>query len=245
MPDAVPPTTAISLEGRHVRLRPITRADYGFLWECRCHPDILYLWMSGRTLPSFEQYVYELETAMAGTILTMLVVETRTNPHPVGFVFAYEHNVYDRNVFWSVAVHPAYTNVGWGAEASLLFLDYLFAFFDLRKVSSEVYAFNEHSLRLLLRMGAHEEGRFLGHRYYQGAYHDVVRLAATRADWERARIKLTAILARRTRNDSESRAADARHSTTTSQNAAGVLADLEPVMVTPATFHNGNGHGTQ
>jgi RimJ/RimL family protein N-acetyltransferase len=227
----------ITLSGPSVRLRPVTHEDYGFLWECRCHPDILYLWTAGRTLPSFEQYARELDTMLAGKILTLFLIETRTDPHPVGFIFAYDYNAYDRNVFWSLALHPAYTNVGRGVEASLLFLDYLFAFFDLLKVSSEVYAFNHHSLRVLLRMGAHEEGRFLGHRYYQGAHHDVVRIAATRAEWERARQKLVAILARRPRATGAGRAVGV------GRPAALAPVAVAPVAVAPDGHLNGNGNG--
>ncbi|HEX8036196.1 MAG TPA: GNAT family protein [Ktedonobacterales bacterium] len=193
-PMAVAP---VSLDGRFARLRPITQADYGFLWECRCHPEIMYLWMQGRTLPTFEQYVNELESAMRGTILQMMMIETRDDPHPVGFIFAYDYNRWDRHTFFTIAIHPAYTGFGWGAEATLLFLNHLFAYMDLRKIYMEIYEFNNSSLAPLLRAGAHEEGRFRAHRYYQGAYHDVIRLAATREEWSETGAKLAMLLAPR------------------------------------------------
>ncbi|HEY7342839.1 MAG TPA: GNAT family protein [Ktedonobacterales bacterium] len=183
------PVSAISLDGHRVRLRPITRDDYGFLWECRSHPEIMHLWTQGSTLPSFEQYVQQLDATLAGHTLTLLIIELRTTPESIGFVYAYDYNPFDKYVFWSVAIHPAYTNIGWGVEASLLFLNYLFTYFDLHKVCSDQYAFNQRSIRILLRSGAEEEGRFRAQRYYQGAYHDVIRLAGTRAQWEKTRQK--------------------------------------------------------
>jgi RimJ/RimL family protein N-acetyltransferase len=242
-PESVSP---ISLEGRFVRLRPITREDYGFLWECRCHPDIMHLWMQGRTLPSLEQYSKELDVALSGTILTMLMIQALPSGRTVGFVFAYDHNPYDRYASWTIVMHPAYVNVGWGFEASMLFLDYLFTFFDLRKVCADIYAFNRHSLRLLLRMGAHEEGRFLEHRYYQGAYHDVIRLAATRAEWGRARPKLDAILARRHPRESSFRGDDGRHllvQRSEATEATEALEALAPVVAPPAAEGVGNSNG--
>jgi hypothetical protein len=147
-------------------------------------------------LPTLEQYSRELDSLLSGKILTMLLMETKTHSHPVGVVYAHDYNPYDRTLYWSIAVHPAYVNFGWGAEAGILFCDYLFTYFDLRKLSMDIYAFNPHSLRLVLRMGAHEEGRFLEEHYYQGAYHDVIRVAITRADWERSRERLVTVFAR-------------------------------------------------
>lgn len=185
-----PAVSAITLDGHRVRLRPITRQDYGFLWECRSHPEIMHLWTQGSTLPTFEQYAQQLDNTLAGHTLTLLLIELRSSPEPIGFVYAYDYNPFDKYVFWTVALHPAYSNTGWGVEASWLFLNYLFTYFDLHKVCSDQYAFNQRSISILKRSGAVEEGRFKAQRYYQGAYHDVIRLAGTREQWEKTRHKV-------------------------------------------------------
>lgn len=190
--------SAISLDGPSVRLRPITRADYGFLWECRTHPEILYLWMQGRTLPTFEQYTQELDGALSSKFLTTLLIETRQGGNPLGYVFAYDFSAFDHTAFISIVIHPAYVQYGWAAQASVLFLNYLFTYFDLRKVSLELFAFNQLAMEPLLRLGAHVEGRFRGQRYYQGAYHDVIRLAVMHEDWDQIGPILTGALARPT-----------------------------------------------
>lgn len=188
--------SAISLDGPSIRLRPITRADYGFLWQCRTHPDILYLWMQGRSLPTFEQYTQELDGSLSGKFLTTLLIETLSGSAPVGYVVAYDFSPFDHTTFINIVIHPTYVQYGWAAEASILFLNYLFTFFDLRKASMEVFAFNHLALEPLLQMGAHVEGRFLGQRYYQGAYHDVIRLAIMREEWDQIAPRLKAALAR-------------------------------------------------
>jgi hypothetical protein len=73
---------------------------------------------------------------------------------------------------------------GWAAEAVLLFFNYLFAYFDLRKAQLEVFAFNQYLLAPLTEIGVRVEGRFLAQRYYQGRYHDVVRLAVLHEEWD-------------------------------------------------------------
>ena len=188
--------STISLDGPSIRLRPITRADYGFLWQCRTHPDILYLWLQGRSLPTFEQYSQELDGLLSGKFLTTLLMETHDGSAPVGYVFAYDFSPFDHTTFINIVIHPNYVQYGWAAEASILFLNYLFTFFDLRKVSMEVFAFNQLALEPLLQMGARIEGRFLGQRYYQGAYHDVIRLAVMHEDWNQVAPMLKAALTR-------------------------------------------------
>jgi RimJ/RimL family protein N-acetyltransferase len=218
--DNLSPVSAISLDGHRVRLRPITREDYGFLWECRSHPEIMHLWTQGSTMPSFEQYAQQLDASLAGHTLTLLIIELRTTPESIGFIYAYDYNPFDKYVFWSVAIHPAYSNVGWGVEASWLFLNYLFTYFDLHKVCSDQYAFNQRSISILRRSGAEEEGRFKAQRYYQGAYHDVIRLAGTRAQWEKTRQKQQKVFSPR-----QARA------TTSIKTPTGSAAPSEPVSV--------------
>jgi RimJ/RimL family protein N-acetyltransferase len=142
--------------------------------------------MQGRTLPTFEQYVRELDRSLGGSVVTMLMIEPVTDAHPIGFVFAYDNNPFDKYLYWTIALHPAFTHAGWGAEAAVLFLNYLFTYFDIRMAYSDHFAFNFHSARLLLRTCGHEEGRFIAQRYYQGAFHDVIRISITREDWYRA-----------------------------------------------------------
>lgn len=140
----------------------------------------MHLWSQGSTLPSFELYSRQLDALLSGHALVMLMIELPSTHEPIGFVYAYDYNPYDKYVFWTIALHPAYMRVGWGAEASWLFLNYLFTYFDIHKACSEHYAFNQHSMRILIRCGAVEEGRFRAHRYYQGGYHDVIRVASWR-----------------------------------------------------------------
>jgi RimJ/RimL family protein N-acetyltransferase len=184
----------ISLDGRYVRLRPITRADYGFLWQCRSHPDVMHLWTSGRSIPGFEQYTQEIEAGLAGQFLTLLLIETADGQRPVGFVFAYDYSASDRYAFFNIVLAPPFSQFWWGAEAVYLFLDYLFGFFDLRKACAEVFDFNEHPVALLLRSGAAQEGRFRQQHYYQGRYHDVIRVGLLSEEWVTSREQLAKLL---------------------------------------------------
>ncbi len=72
---------------------------------------------------------------------------------------------------------------GLGAEAVLVFLDYLFAYFPFRKVYAEVYDFNRGSLGPLRSGGFHEEGRLTRHTWFGDRHWDLHVLGLFRDEW--------------------------------------------------------------
>lgn len=75
---------------------------------------------------------------------------------------------------------------GYGTEAKMLLLGHAFRRLNLYKVYSEVYAFNERSLRCQKRCGYIEEARLRECIFRDGSYHDLVILTATRESFEAA-----------------------------------------------------------
>lgn len=86
-----------------------------------------------------------------------------------------------------------YQGKGYGPEAKMLLLEYAFNTLNLRKVCSNVFEFNEYSLKYSARCGYQEEGRLKKHIYAKGQYWDKVQLAVFREDfmplWEEFRAK--------------------------------------------------------
>jgi len=73
---------------------------------------------------------------------------------------------------------------GCGTEAKLLLLHHAFHVKGLRKLSSEVKAFNANSLGHLLKCGYRIIGRRKQHRFHEGRYADEILLEVFRADFE-------------------------------------------------------------
>jgi len=78
----------------------------------------------------------------------------------------------------------AFWGKGYGSEAKMLMLAFAFRTLSLRKVYSDVIAFNERSLRYSLGMGHKVVGRRRDHWYREGRYWDDILLELFRADWE-------------------------------------------------------------
>jgi RimJ/RimL family protein N-acetyltransferase len=77
---------------------------------------------------------------------------------------------------------------GYASEAIHLVLAYFFRELRYQKVNVEVYAFNEPSLRLHLRLGFREEGRLRRMIRTAGAYHDEIILGMTVEEFEAGRL---------------------------------------------------------
>jgi len=73
---------------------------------------------------------------------------------------------------------------GYGTEAMLLLLSHAFQMLGLRKLTSEVKAFNARSLGHLLKCGYRIVGRYTKQDYHYGSYVDRILLEVFREDWK-------------------------------------------------------------
>ncbi len=75
---------------------------------------------------------------------------------------------------------PSHRDRIYGGEAVLAFGDYAFSYYKFRKVYAEVFGFNQFVLESLLSHGFVEEGRLLGHTFWNGQFWDLHQLAIYR-----------------------------------------------------------------
>jgi RimJ/RimL family protein N-acetyltransferase len=87
-------------------------------------------------------------------------------------------------VYFAVTAFGSYLGTGLAIEGSLLFLNYLFSTWRIRKVyvetTPEALARYASGLSLL-----REEGRLIDHEYLKGAYHDHMTYAIYRRDFHK------------------------------------------------------------
>jgi len=174
-------------------LRPISREDYPKFFQWRTDADNLHLWSSRRKIPTWEQFVAEFEADLHTTV-TLLILRKRDH-EPIGFLQAYNLNQADGWTYFLAYLVPEARIIGYGAEALVLFGDYMFSYFPIRKVYADVYEYNEYGLRSLLKGGFVEEGRSLRHVWHGDRYWDLIHLGYFREDWERLKPQIYRILA--------------------------------------------------
>lgn len=168
---------AVTLSGRLVRLRPISRDDYPALFGWRSSLETVHMLNFRRRVGTYEEFVRELEGVLAGGML--LLVEEGKGGRPVGYVLAHNINPWEGWLMVGMYVEPQYRYRGHGGEAALLCVDALFRWFPLREIMTEIYEFAEPLLRMARAMGFEEAGYLPGHYWHEdrnwgSALHGVV-----------------------------------------------------------------------
>lgn len=177
----------ISCQGRWVKLRPLSRADYLTFFRWRADIESLHLWSPERRVPTFEEYAEELDRFL-NTTVTLLILTGRDEA--IGFVQVYHLSYINGWCRFLIYVDQEHRNRGYVLEAVLLFGDYIFSNFNFRKVYADVFEYNRAVLKMLRSAGFVEEGCLKEHVFFDGRFWALYHLALYRHDWERLRDRL-------------------------------------------------------
>jgi RimJ/RimL family protein N-acetyltransferase len=167
--------------GRFVALRSVREADLPFLFALLTDPVVGTRWRFRGAQPRPEAF----ERLLWDGVLTQLLVEGAHDNIARGLVSCYGANLNSGTANVAVALVPGSSGVGLGTEAFVLFLDYLFSTWTLRKCYLEVPAFNLRQFSSAVGRYFHLEGVLRAHEYYGGRWYDSAILACYRDDLRR------------------------------------------------------------
>lgn len=173
--DAVSPVRT----GRHTRVRPVAPADYEWLYTVALHTPAGSRWRLHGEIPTYEQFM----STMLGGAKATCVIEDATG-RLLGMVQLWHHDALSRHAQITAFLSPEAEGRGWPLEGVLLFVDYAFTAFDLRKIYVEALEPELDSYRSLVGSLLREEGRLRDHQYLFGRYVDGYLLALYRADFD-------------------------------------------------------------
>lgn len=170
------------LVGERVELQPLDPEHYPFVRALELHPERLATYRHRATTPSPEAFVQRLWNG----VLTQFVVVDRDARRPLGIVAAFAADFRNANA------QIAFVSAGEGdfvagvfLDGVELFVDYVFAHFDLRKLYAHTLEPNLRRLSRLVGEVVQCEGVLREHEYLGGRWVDLHVLAVHRADWER------------------------------------------------------------
>jgi RimJ/RimL family protein N-acetyltransferase len=176
------------LEGRHVSLRPITPEDYPWLQNAELSSELAMRWRFRGATPGPEQWAQAIWT---GSLAQFLVVERRTGD-PAGLVAVYRANFQH--------AHAALGAARFASAKSpvmilgiALFLRYVFACWNFRKLYLELPEYNYSQFASGLGRIFEVEGVLREHNYFDGQLWDEMLLAIYRDSWaENGRLLMAA-----------------------------------------------------
>ncbi len=175
----------IFLKGAHLFLRPLEMSD-----RERCT-----IWVNDPEVRRFISIIFPtsldqeqswLQESMNLKNAVKLAIETHEGVH-IGNITVHDIDWINRTAETGTMIgDKKYWGNGYGTEAKMLLLDYLFNTLGLRKVHSSAYAFNERSINYSLKCGYTVIGRLKAERFHDGDYHDVVLLEVFKDQWSSA-----------------------------------------------------------
>ena len=170
----------IKLSAKNIYLKPVSDEDLSYLYSKECDLSEKHLWSDNRTIPISFEYKDEFWDRLKHFYHVFFMIYSKQNRCPIGFVYSYQLNQNDKVCYMTIYIEKDYRKSFVSAVAGTLFCDYLFSFYDLRKIYALVYDYNTASKDFLLHAGFVEEGRLKEHRYYSGKYYDMITLALYR-----------------------------------------------------------------
>jgi acyl carrier protein len=172
------PIVTSPLESSSIVLRPVTAADEPYLFRLLAGGEQLVRYRLRGMTPSpeaFHQFIWD-------RVVAQFVAFSRQG-HPVGLVSCFDPDFRNRHAHIAAVADPEVKGNGLMAEATKLFVTYVFGEFDLRKLYAETLEPNyeqfAHGAGKLFEV----EGRLREHEYVGGRYVDALLLASYRDRW--------------------------------------------------------------
>lgn len=119
--------------GRHVTIRPIHPNDYTPLYDMALFTDAGSRWRLHSELPTQDRF---LQILFENARVTF-AIERNTDRALLGMVQLWMHDPMNRNGHITSFLAPAARGRGWPIEGIVLFVDFVFAAFDLHKLYFE------------------------------------------------------------------------------------------------------------
>ena len=160
--------------GKKVRLRALEKSDLAKVWEWMNDEEVMWFWAepgSTQSLVEIEQWFARLQE-VAGYTSKQFVIENEEGT-PIGRIF-YEHldTKHQRAEVGMLIGEKEQWGRGYGTDAMIAFLDYLFNELGLHRVYTHVQSYNTRSLRLHEKCGFTQEGVLRHHSFTRGEYYD-------------------------------------------------------------------------
>lgn len=186
----------VTLEGRHVRLVPMTRERVPALWQAASDPE-LWRWTTSQVHDEDDLRRY-VDAALAmqasGTALPFVTVDAATG-QVVGSTRFANADGPRVEIGWTWIARPWQRTTA-NTEAKYLMLRHAFEALGLLRVELKTDALNARSRAAILRLGARQEGVLRKHMVTDsGRVRDSVLFSITDDEWPQVKARLEQMLA--------------------------------------------------
>ena len=170
-----------TIEGEHVRLRPLVSGDVDDMWADLADEDALRLTGTHDSFTREQIDAWCASRADQSDRLDLAVVE-RSSGAWAGEVVLCDWDADNASCSFRIALRASAQNRGLGSEATRLIVDYAFAELGVHRIELEVFAFNPRAIAVYERAGFVHEGVRRDALQWDGEWVDALVMAMVATD---------------------------------------------------------------
>jgi RimJ/RimL family protein N-acetyltransferase len=187
----------VTLEGRHVRLEPLTQAHHAGLTAVGLVEE-LWRWIPNPVRTPEEMFDYiatALDEQARGVSLPFALIE-KSSGRVIGCTrYGNIDRTHHRAEIGWTWVAPAWQRTGVNTEAKYVLLRHAFETLSCMRVELKTDSLNEKSRAAILRLGAREEGTFRNHMITaSGRIRHTVYFSIVDSEWPEVKSRLQAMM---------------------------------------------------
>jgi RimJ/RimL family protein N-acetyltransferase len=176
----------LSLRTPRLLLRPLHTSDTASLVAYRSLPEVArYQSWDSYTFADAEALIAKLLNVIPNTPGTwfQLGIEEQATGELIGDCGLHFRGDEPQQVELGITLAPSRQKCGYATEALRAVLEYLFEMLGKHRVSAVTDVENQTAANLLRRLGFRQEGHFVEHVWYKGAWGSEFLFALLRRDW--------------------------------------------------------------
>ncbi len=172
----------VFLLGNKTNLRPVSREDIPKILVWINDPEVRQFVSS--VVPTTQKFEEDWVDGLCKDKDNIVLVIVTKEGKAIGLMGLHRIDWVNRVATTGALIgDKEYWGKGFGSDAKMALLDYAFNTLNLRRINSDVIAFNERSLNYSLRCGYQIEGKKRQAMFRHGKYWDRIELGLLREEW--------------------------------------------------------------
>lgn len=175
------------LKGKKIYLRSVEKRDVNIFYNYSTDKEIRKFDGGNMIFPSIEYVMQHFDEIMNVSRKTLSIINEKSVL--VGYL-TYKEFEDTANVYTiGITIGSQFWGRGYGQDAIMVLLDYLFMYRGAQRVELEVVDYNLRAIRCYEKCGFITEGKKRSRYFSQGKYHDTLLMGILRDEFDKLRLE--------------------------------------------------------
>jgi RimJ/RimL family protein N-acetyltransferase len=173
------------IAGSKVTLRPVAASDLPVMRTWFSNPSVMRFWGNHRPFVTERKFEDDLEGRFARFEESGCFTILGPKQEPIGRIEYMNLSMRSRSAELGILIgEESAQGKGYGPDAIVALLGYLFYERNLHRVGLTVLVTNQRAIRAYEKIGFVHEGRYRAHRFVDGAYEDEYQMSILRPEFD-------------------------------------------------------------